>query len=267
MASPSVLLNKRSLESLGVAHYRSSPFTAVPQTRRAVTLRGRRGVVRLTASPDGAVRTMRIEGTLLASPANLDTAARQLSAWIERGTNEVQFAHDLTKVYFAECTKCDISVYDPQLDMSAPQVGARVEIELEATDPCAFDTSIRPLAIGQQAVEVPMGDSDVSGIIRLVEGTNPKVTVRHPSGEIISFLWFNGVTLTAGTQRIEANSLTLESRLYTNLTQANADDYITDDSAFPLIVPYRARDLISGRGPTIEVSSGWGEFLYARAHA
>lgn len=267
MATSTVILNKRALEDLGVQHYRSTPFAAVPQVRRSIAMRGRRGLVRLTAAPDAAARTMRIEGTLLSTPANLDTAARRVSAWLERGTLEVQFGHDLTKVYFAECTKCEISVMDPQLIMTAPTVGARVEIELEAIDPCAFDTSIRPLAIGQLPVQVPMGDSDVSGIIRIVEGTNPKVTVRHPSGEVLSYLWFNGITLTAGTQRIEANSLTLESRLYTNTSYVTADDYITDDSAFPLIIPYRARDPISGRGPTIEVSSGWGEFLYARAHA
>ncbi len=223
--------------------------------------------MRLTAAPDAAPRQMRIEGTLVTTPATLDTDARRISAWVERGTLEVQFAHDLGKVYFAECTRCDVDVYDPQMIGGAIQVAAKVVIELEATDPCAFDTSIRPLAIGPAAVEVPMGDSDVSGIIRLVEGVNPIVSVRHPSGEILASLSFAGITLTAGTQRLEANSLTLESRLYTNTTYVDADDYITDDSAFPLIVPYRARDPLSGRGPTIEVSSGWGEFLYARAHA
>lgn len=267
MAQPTVYLNKRALEDFDVAHYRSTAFAAVPQVRRGMALRGRRGIVRLTAAPDAAPRLMRIEGTIVTPPAQLDAKARALSAWCERGTLEVQYGHDLSKVYFADCVRCDVSVLDPQLDMAAPKAGARVEIELEAIDPCAFDTSIRPLAIGQAAVEVPMGDADVSGIIRLVEGTNPQVTVRHPNGEVLAFLKFDGITLTAGTQRIEANSLTLETRLFTNLTSVNADDYLTDDSSFPLIIPYRARDPISGRGPTIEVSSGWGELLYARAHA
>lgn len=267
MAPITVLLNNRAIEDLGVQHYRATPFAAVPQVRRGISMRGRRGLVRLTAAPDAAPRVMTIEGTLIATPATLDTAARRVRAWVHRGTLEVQFAHDLAKVYFAECTRCDINVYDPQLISGATEIAAKVEIELEATDPCAFDTSIRPLAIGTQPVEVPMGDSDVSGIIRLIEGTNPKVTVRHPSGEELSFLWFNGVTIAASTQRIEANALTLETRLFTNTTFVNADDYITDDSAWPLIVPYRARDPLSGRGPTIEVSSGWGEFLYTRAHA
>lgn len=267
MAPPTVYLNKRALEDFDVAHYRSTAFAEVPQVRRSMALRGRRGLARLTAAPDAAPRVMRIEGTIITAPATLDARARALAAWCMRGTLEVQYGHDLSKVYFAECTRCDITVLDPQLDLTATKAGARVEIELEAADPCAFDTSIRSLAIGQQPVQVPLGDADVSGIIRLVEGTNPKVTVRHPSGAELAFLWFNGIALTAGTQRIEANSLTLETRLFTNLTSVNADDYLTDDSAFPLIIPARAYDPISGRGPTIELSSGWGEFLYARAHA
>lgn len=258
MLSDTIIINGKSLESFSFYPARADGFLSGQNVKYSeVQVPGTAGVAVVNPAGQLEPRVLQIDGRVdVNTPGELFPAIQALLSHLFFGPLEVSTAHDFNLVYYARVEDQPIVAYEPQM----LSTDASLSLRLRCADPLVYERSARVIGFGATPVPIPVGTGWTSGVVRITNATNPILRVRRGNGVLVQEI---PLTITLGA----ADFVTIDSpgRLVQKTVAGVTTSALSTLGTFadyPMVISPLDGD--TDNPPTIEVTSGVGEFSFRR---
>jgi hypothetical protein len=236
-------------------------FSGPRRTYPTIGMPGVMQAVRLNASPTGGVRSVTIQGTVVAATsALLTTNIRNLRGYCAQAV-ALKTLHDANSFLQVSKVHATVSPHYPLTGLRA----AEVTIEFEAADPFWYATSQTTATFTAAPASTPLGTADSYPLVRITGAlTNPTITVKDSGGVTVATMALT-ITLANAAHYVEIDCAPITGRTIVKHTGSlsAAEDTLTSGDFFGFLVANA--DIVTPAYGTIEASVSAGAIASATA--
>lgn len=226
---------------------------------RTVPLLARAGSLIVSLNPLVKPRVVNVSGKMRAATnAALRANVLALQALVSRGTVELRFLDDATRVMYARCQTFAVVATGPTL--SSTHCG--VQMSFQCVDPYLYDLDAQVIGFTTLATSCPLGSAPSAPLIRVAgPGTNPTITYRDIRGNAIRTMALSITLAAADYIEVDSQLLIINKSVSGTITNGMANlssgDFIALDPS--------DGDYSNSIWPTLEVTAGQASAHYRKA--